>query len=87
MPAAHLPFVSVLQAITVVHLAPRNERLLPAGAQDLYVHSMAVNLAAKAFYESCGFVLEQEETSNHAHYRYGSAEPAKNLSAPPCWGL
>ena len=82
MPAAHLPIVGVLAAITVMHLAPRNKHLLPAGAQDLYVHSMAVNLAAKAFYESCGFVLEQEETSNHAHYRSGSAEPA-HLSAPP----
>lgn len=82
MPAANLPFAGVPNAITAMHLAPRNKRLPPAGAQDLYVHSMAVNLAAKAFYESCGFVLEQEETSNHAHYRYGTAERAY-LSAPP----
>ena len=72
----------MLLAAPVTHLAPRNMRLLPAGARNLYVHSMAVNLAAKAFYESCGFVLEQEESSNQAHYRYGSAEPAL-LSAPP----
>ena len=49
------------------------------------MHSMAVNLAAKAFYESFGFVLEQEESSNHAHYRYDNAQPAY-LSAIPLWG-
>lgn len=30
---------------------------------------MAVNEIGRRLYESCGFELEQEETSNQAHYR------------------
>jgi hypothetical protein len=40
-----------------------------AGAESLYVHLMAVNEMGRRLYESCGFVIEQEETSNEAHYR------------------
>lgn len=36
---------------------------------DLFVHTMAVNEIARAFYEKNGFVVEKEETSNQAHYR------------------
>lgn len=35
----------------------------------LYVHLMAVNEIGRRLYESRGFVLEQEETANQAHYR------------------
>lgn len=38
-------------------------------ADDLFVHTMAVNEIARAFYEKNGFVVEKEETSNQAHYR------------------
>ena len=31
---------------------------------------MAVNDGAKMFYQLHGFVTEQEESSNQAHYRY-----------------
>ncbi len=31
---------------------------------------MAVNEGAKVFYQLQGFVTEQEESSNQAHYRY-----------------
>lgn len=40
-----------------------------AGMKTLYVHLMAVNEVGRALYESIGFILEQEETSNQAHYR------------------
>jgi len=40
-----------------------------AGVDALYVHVMAVNEAGRAFYSSCGFEVEKEETSNQAHYR------------------
>ena len=40
-----------------------------AGVKALYVHVMAANEAGRAFYSSCGFELEKEETSNQAHYR------------------
>ena len=36
----------------------------------LFVHMMAANAGARAFYEHQGFILDQEESSNHAHYRY-----------------
>ncbi|PRW20257.1 hypothetical protein C2E21_9217 [Chlorella sorokiniana] len=39
------------------------------GVEDLYVHTMAVNEIACAFYERQGFVVEKEESSNQAHYR------------------
>lgn len=39
------------------------------GVDGLYVHTMAVNEIAMAFYERNGFVVEKEETSNQAHYR------------------
>lgn len=39
------------------------------GADGLYVHTMAVNEIAMAFYKNNGFVVEKEETSNQAHYR------------------
>lgn len=39
------------------------------GAAVLYVHLMAVNELGRALYESMGFTVEQEETSNQAHYR------------------
>eukprot|EP00892_Ulva_mutabilis_P007501 jgi/Ulvmu1/5122/UM021_0139.1 len=39
------------------------------GSKTLYVHLMAVNEVGRALYESMGFTLEQEETSNQAHYR------------------
>ena len=38
-------------------------------ADDIFVHTMAVNEIARAFYEKNGFVVEKEETSNQAHYR------------------
>lgn len=38
-------------------------------ADDLFVHTMAVNEIARSFYEKNGFVVEKEETSNQAHYR------------------
>ena len=40
-----------------------------AGVSALYVHIMAVNGAAAKFYELQGFMCEQEESSNQAHYR------------------
>jgi hypothetical protein len=40
-----------------------------AGISTLYVHVMAVNEIGRALYTSCGFVVEQEETANQAHYR------------------
>jgi len=39
------------------------------GVDGLYVHTMAVNEIAMAFYQRNGFVVEKEETSNQAHYR------------------
>lgn len=39
------------------------------GAPALYVHLMAVNEIGRALYASHGFVLEQEESTNAAHYR------------------
>lgn len=39
------------------------------GVEALYVHIMAVNEGAKMFYQLHGFVTEQEESSNQAHYR------------------
>lgn len=39
------------------------------GADQILVHTMAVNEIARAFYEKNGFVVEKEETSNVAHYR------------------
>jgi hypothetical protein len=39
------------------------------GVDTLYVHLMAVNEVGRCLYESSGFELEQEETSNQAHYR------------------
>lgn len=36
----------------------------------LFVHMMAANAGARAFYEQHGFVLDQEESSNRAHYRW-----------------
>ena len=41
-----------------------------SGVEALYVHIMAVNEGAKLFYELHGFITEQEESSNQAHYRY-----------------
>jgi ribosomal protein S18 acetylase RimI-like enzyme len=38
-------------------------------ADQILVHTMAVNEIARAFYEKHGFVVEKEETSNVAHYR------------------
>ena len=38
-------------------------------ADQVLVHTMAVNEIARAFYEKHGFVVEKEETSNVAHYR------------------
>ena len=35
----------------------------------LYVHTQAVNEVARSFYEQQGFIVEQEESSNEAHYR------------------
>ena len=43
--------------------------MLLAGVDALYVHIMAVNEGAKLFYELNGFTVEQEESSNSAHYR------------------
>jgi hypothetical protein len=40
-----------------------------AGAEALHVHLMAVNEIGMRLYESCGFELDQEESSNQAHYR------------------
>ena len=40
-----------------------------AGVGTLYVHLKAVNEIGRRLYESCGFELEKEESSNHAHYR------------------
>ena len=40
-----------------------------AGADALYVHTQAVNEVARAFYQQQGFIVEQEESSNEAHYR------------------
>jgi len=38
-------------------------------ADQILVHTMAVNEIARAFYERHGFVVEKEESSNVAHYR------------------
>lgn len=35
----------------------------------MYVHVMAVNEVGRALYSRCGFVIEQEESANAAHYR------------------
>lgn len=40
-----------------------------AGVDTLYVHTLAVNEVAQQFYAKHGFVAEQEESSNEAHYR------------------
>jgi hypothetical protein len=42
---------------------------MSAGAESLYVHLMAVNEVGQRLYGSCGFSIEQEESSNSAHYR------------------
>ncbi|KAK9816463.1 hypothetical protein WJX72_000602 [[Myrmecia] bisecta] len=39
------------------------------GVGAMYVHTMAVNEAARQFYAAAGFVVEKEESSNEAHYR------------------
>lgn len=57
-----------------IRLARSNRRLPaclppPAGVDALYVHTMAVNEIAVAFYRRNGFVVEKEESSNQAHYR------------------
>lgn len=49
--------------------APSTPPHIPTGVEDLYVHTMAVNEIAVAFYERHGFVVEKEESSNQAHYR------------------
>lgn len=45
------------------------ETMCFSGVEALYVHIMAVNEGAKLFYELHGFTVEQEESSNQAHYR------------------
>lgn len=45
------------------------ETMCCSGVEALYVHIMAVNEGAKLFYELHGFTVEQEESSNQAHYR------------------
>lgn len=47
----------------------RMDCTLPAGVDGLYVHTQAVNEVARSFYERQGFIIEQEESSNDAHYR------------------
>lgn len=42
---------------------------LAAEADALFVHMLAANEGARAFYEQQGFVLDQQESSNRAHYR------------------
>lgn len=39
------------------------------GVEQMYVHTQAVNEIARRFYQRLGFVVEKEETANHAHYR------------------
>jgi ribosomal protein S18 acetylase RimI-like enzyme len=39
------------------------------GVDALYVHALAVNAGALAFYAAAGFVVEREESANAAHYR------------------
>jgi ribosomal protein S18 acetylase RimI-like enzyme len=39
------------------------------GVEALYVHALAVNAGALAFYAAAGFVVEREESANAAHYR------------------
>ncbi|KAK9789370.1 hypothetical protein WJX73_006920 [Symbiochloris irregularis] len=46
----------------------------------LFVHMMAANAGARAFYEQHGFVLDQEESSNRAHYRGRTAALGVTLS-------
>jgi GNAT superfamily N-acetyltransferase len=50
-------------------LAAARELAREWGVEGLYVHTMAVNEIALKFYARNGFVLEQEESSNQAHYR------------------
>lgn len=49
--------------------APLLDSCACAGAEDMYVHTMAVNEIALRFYERCGFEVEKVESSNTAHYR------------------
>lgn len=42
---------------------------LLCSAPGLQVHTMAVNEIAMRFYDTHGFVVEKEESSNQAHYR------------------
>eukprot|EP00241_Pyramimonas_parkeae_P012551 CAMPEP_0114246420 /NCGR_PEP_ID=MMETSP0058-20121206/12451_1 /TAXON_ID=36894 /ORGANISM="Pyramimonas parkeae, CCMP726" /LENGTH=279 /DNA_ID=CAMNT_0001359601 /DNA_START=84 /DNA_END=923 /DNA_ORIENTATION=- len=44
-------------------------RAAALGAKTLYVHTLEVNEKALALYSGCGFVLEREETVNHAKSR------------------
>ena len=40
-----------------------------AGVESLFVHILWVNTEARVFYESMGFHVDKEESSNTAHYR------------------
>jgi hypothetical protein len=52
-------------------VTPANQltNVTSAGVDTLYVHTLAVNEVAQQFYAKHGFVAEQEESSNEAHYR------------------
>lgn len=54
---------------THTHGLPAMKMMCVSGVEALYVHIMAVNEGAKLFYELHGFTVEQEESSNQAHYR------------------
>ena len=44
-------------------------KVLCAGVDDLFVHTMAVNKGALRFYAEHGFAVVAEESPNEAHYR------------------
>ena len=43
--------------------------MIRAGTEALFVHILWVNDKARMFYESLGFRVDKEESSNTAHYR------------------
>ena len=72
--AAYLANVCTAEAarrrgVGVLLLESARELAGRRGVEAIFVHTMAVNEIARAFYEKYGFVVEKEETSNQAHYR------------------
>ena len=67
----------LLKNHTTSCLSPHRPTATTAGGvEQMYVHVVADNVGAKAFYEDFGFQVEAEESSAYA----------AGLSRPPRWG-